>query len=160
MWTKGELISAAFEEIGIASYQFDVTPEERVTALNRLDTMMATWEGKNIHVGYLFPPLPGESDENDPSGMPDEANETVFLNLAKRLAPGFGKQVSADTKVNAREGYDTLLRRAAFPQQQQMPGTMPVGAGNKPWRSNYRTFFPTPVDDPVFLRNDLDTFPE
>jgi hypothetical protein len=29
-----------------------------------------------------------------------------------------------------------LLSRFAMPQEQQFPGTLPAGAGNKPWRQD------------------------
>jgi hypothetical protein len=50
------------------------------------------------------------------------------------LPPGYGKAVSPDTKVSAKGAYNVLLQRAAFPLEQQLPDTMPLGQGNKPWR--------------------------
>jgi hypothetical protein len=157
-WTKEELIVEAFAEIGIASYQFDVSPEERQTALRRLDTMMATWEGLGIRMGYRFASTPRTSKIADPSGITDAAAETVYLNLAIRLAPGFGKTPSHDTKVSARAGYNALLIIAAQPQQQQFPSTLPLGAGNKATRRGEQRFFPQPSDDqiPVASGGDLD----
>jgi hypothetical protein len=38
------------------------------------------------------------------------------------------------TQTTARNAYQTLLSRATMPPEQQLPGTMPAGAGNKPWR--------------------------
>ena len=50
-----------------------------------------------------------------------------------------------DTRTTAKLGYDTLLARATFPVEQQFPRTLPLGAGQKPWR--YDTpFMPGPVD--------------
>ena len=66
--------------------------------------------------------------------MPDSSNEAIYTNLGVKLAPSYGKQVMADTKMTAKESYNTLLSRAAMPVEQQLPGTMPAGAGNKPWR--------------------------
>ena len=42
-WTKRQFVAQAFEEIGLASYVFDLTPEQLQSALRRLDTMMAAW---------------------------------------------------------------------------------------------------------------------
>lgn len=156
-WTKRELIDEAFREIGLASYVFDLDPEERQTALRRLDTMMATWEVRGIRVGYNFPATPKASDLDDDSGLPDRASETVYLNLAVRIAPGFGRPVLPDTKTSARTGYDALLFAAAQPREQQLPDRLPRGAGNKPTRIN-RPFFPQPDTSPmqVTAGGDLD----
>lgn len=162
-WTKLQLVDEAFGELALAAGPgFDVTPEERGRLLRRLDSMLATWAAKGVRIGYAFPSSPEASDLNADSGIPDSAAETVFLNLAKRGAPSFGKQLSAETLKNAREGYDTLLWAAARPVEQQLPHTMPRGAGNKPWRTANRAFLPRPDTDP--LRNqdsgDLDILQE
>lgn len=161
-WTKRALIQEAFAEIALSGYVFDLTPDELQTALRRLDTMLATWEGKGVRVGYAFPATPADSDLDQDSGLPDAAVETVYLNLAIRLAAGFGKTLSTDTRKNAAQGFDTLLWRAAHPIEQQLPNTLPRGAGNKPWRTTGQPFMPTPDDNPLRTSQggDLDILPE
>lgn len=149
-WTKGEIITAAFGELTLTDDAgFDITPGEKANALRRLDTMIATWAAKGVRVGYNFPQSPIASSVNDDAGIPDSAVETVYLNLARRMAPGFGKQLSAETLKNARDGYDTLLWNSAHPIEQQLPHTTPRGAGNKPWRTINRNFSPRPNTDPL-----------
>ena len=162
MWTKREILVEAFTEIGLASYVYDLDPEEQQTALRRLDAMMALWAVKGARAGYALPSGPDTSDLDDDSGLPDTAVETVWLNLAIRLAPSYGKQVSPDTKKSARDGYDQLLWGAAYPQQQQLPNTMPRGAGNKTWRTVSNPFFPRPDTDPLQVSQggDLDILSE
>jgi hypothetical protein len=147
-WTKRELIAEAFAELALGS-DFDITPEEQLSALRRLDTMMGVWDGKGIRLGYPLPASPADSDPDQDSGLPDTALEPVYLNLALRLAPGFGKVVSVDTRRNASDGYDRLLIAAAQPLPPQQPNTMPRGAGNKPWRPLSSPFFPQPADSPL-----------
>ena len=148
MWTKRDLIREAFGELALAGYEFDITPDEEQTALRRLDAMLATWEAKGVRVGYAFPSGPDATDPDTDSGIPDQAVETVFLNLAVRLAAGFGKAVPMSTAATAREGYEALLWATARPVPQQLPGTMPLGAGNGP-RLNRPQFFPTPDTSPL-----------
>jgi len=62
------------------------------------------------------------------------------------LAPSYGKQVAIETKVSAKQGYDVLLQRATVPPEQQLPGSLPSGAGNKPWRVYDGPFIRPPVD--------------
>lgn len=149
-WTKEQLVDAAFQELSLAEGDgFGISADEKARALARLDTMLATWAAKGVRVGYLFPASPSASDLGSDSGIPDSAVETVYLNLAKRLAPGFGKQLNPATLAAAREGYDTLLWASARPPEQQLPHTMARGAGNKPWRTINRVFMPQPDTDPL-----------
>lgn len=144
-WKKLDLVMAAYGELSLGDDSgFDISPEERQKGLRRLDSMLATWAAKGVRVGYAF-----AGGLNDDSGIPDSANETVYLNLARRLAPGFGKTLSAETLKNARDGYDTLLWGAAQPIEQQLPHTMPRGAGTRPWRTAGRPFLPQPDTDPL-----------
>ena len=78
--------------------------------------------------------------------MPASANEAIYTNLAIRLAPGYGKIVSPDTKLIAKSSYDVLLLNSTSPREMQLPGTMPAGAGNKPWRLTSDEFITNPVD--------------
>jgi len=141
-------VTEALGELGLASYVFDMQPEDLQTALRRLDAMMAEWNGKGIRLGYPLPGSPQDADLDEPSQVPDSANEAIITNLAIRLAPGFGKQPSPLTLATAKAGYNTLLSRAAMPEEQQLPGTMPSGAGLKPWRW-YGDPFIRPPSDPV-----------
>ncbi len=144
-YSKRQFIEAAFEEIGLANYVFDLQPEQLQSALRRLDAMMAEWNAKGLRLGYAMPSSPQDSDLDTPTNAPDSAWEAIITNLAVRIAPGYGKTVSPDTKMVAKNAYNTLLQRATFPLEQQLPGTMPTGAGNKPWRWD-NPFVPIPVD--------------
>jgi hypothetical protein len=144
-YSKRQFVYAAFEEIGLASYVFDLQPEQLQSALRRLDAMMADWNGKGIRLGYPLPGSPQDSDLDEPTLVPDWANEAIICSLGIRVAPSYGKQVMNETKATAKQGYDTLLQRATFPLEQQFPNTMPSGAGNKPWRVYDNPFLRPPV---------------
>lgn len=151
-WTKRQFVTQAFEEIGLAAYVFDLTPEQLESALRRLDTMLATWNAKGIRLGYPLPSSPHDSSLDEQTGVPDSANEAIYVNLAIRLAPSFGKTPSVDTKATAKATYDGLLSLAAMPMEMQMPSSLPVGAGNKPW--NIDQPFVNPPVDPVLAGKD------
>lgn len=133
-WTKREFINQAFNEIGLASYVFELKPEQLQSALKRLDNMMASWDIKGIRVGYPLPNSTSESSLNEVTNCPDGANEAIKLNLAIRLARPHGKVVSPELKNDAKEAYKTLLSLFTQPATLQLPGEMPSGAGNKGWR--------------------------
>ena len=129
-WTKGDLVNEAFSEIGIASYEFDTSPEERIAAIRRLDMMMAEWNGRGLRLGYPLPDGPDCSSTDDDSGIPDWAVEPVVLNLAIRMAPSYGKTLPPDTKAVARRGLTTLYNMSTVPVEMQFQ-QMPKGAGYK-----------------------------
>lgn len=145
-YSKRQFVAAAFEEIGLASYVFDLQPEQLQSALRRLDAMMADWNGKGIRLGYPLPGSPQDSELDEPTLVPDSANQAILTNLAIRLAPSYGKMLMPETKAVAKDSYNTLLQRATAPIPQQLPATMPSGAGNKPWRVYDNPFLRPPVD--------------
>lgn len=145
-WTKRQFINQAFEEIGIASYAYDLTPEQYESALRKLDSMIASWNAKGIRFGYPLPASPAESSLDTDTGCPDANNEAIYQNLGIRLAPAFGKIVSEDLKANAKASYNAMLVRQVVPIPMQFPSTMPKGAGAKHWR-NSTPFMPIPENE-------------
>ena len=146
-WTKRQYAEDALMELGIASYVFDLQADQIESAVRRLDTMMAEWNGRGIRLGYPLPVSPSDTDIDAQAGTPDSAHDAIITNLAVRLAPSYGKQVSTQTLATARHTFNTLLARAAVPPQMQLPGTMPAGAGHK-GQNKGRTFMPEP-DEPI-----------
>ena len=145
-YTKRQFVEAALTEIGLASYVFDIQPEQLEYARRRLDAMMADWNGKGLRLSYPIPASPEQGSLAEETNVPDSANEAVILNLAVRLAPSYGKQIMPDTRLLAKTAYDTVLQRATAPIELQFPDTLPSGAGSKYWRDADDPFMPTPVD--------------
>jgi hypothetical protein len=153
-WTKRQFITQAFEEIGLAAYVFDLTPEQLQSALRRMDAMVAGWNSNGIRIGYPLPSSPQDSDIDVDTGVPDFANEAIYLGLAVRLAPSFGKTVAPETKAFADMAYSNMANQVMPPiPERQMPNTLPRGAGTKPWRNTTTPFCNTPTD-PVLAGTD------
>lgn len=127
-WTKRQFVEQAFDELGLASYDFDLQPEQLNSALIKLDAMMATWNALAIKINY---PLFAESDMDDDTGVLDAANEAIYLNLALRLAGSLGKALTLDQKQNAKEAKDALMLSTLNVQEINLPSSLPIGAGNK-----------------------------
>lgn len=142
-YTKRQLVEAAMAEIGLASYAFDLMPEQRELALRRLDSMMAEWNTRGLRLGYPVPDNPADSDIDADSNVPDAAWEAVITNLAIRMAPSYGKQVNVATATTARHALNTILARASMPSEMKLPA-MPSGAGNKSFDD---PFLPEPTTD-------------
>lgn len=145
-WTKQQLVSQALEEIGKNPAIFNIDPDDMESCKRTLDAMMATWGQRGIRLGYALPSSPESSNLDDDSGLPDWANEAVYLGLAIRIAPRFGKTVPAQTMAGARDAFAAIQRMSAFPPEQQFRSGVPSGAGNKPSRTPQYTFLPPPVD--------------
>ena len=131
-WTKREIITQAFGELGLASYVFNLTAEELQDAMRRLDTMMGIWTTRNIIFDPVYPQPAtyGTGDLEDDTNAPDDALEPMYLNLAIRLAPSFGKTPSPDTRAAAKAGYTTMLGQYVVGAQVSLKGTI-KGAGAK-----------------------------
>lgn len=129
-YTKRELVEGAMAELGLASYSFDLMPEQLELALRRLDSMLAEWNGRGLRLSYPIPDGTSDSDAASDSVVPDHAWEAIVTNLAVRIGPSYGKQVSPQTLTTARHSLNTVMAKAAMPGEMQMTD-LPTGAGNK-----------------------------
>lgn len=156
-WTKAQIVADAFAEIALAGHVFDIEPEEEQQALRRLEMLLGNWEGRGVTLGYAFASDASAIEAETQSGIPDAAVETVVINLAKRIAAGYGKDLSPQQMQDAKDSFAVLLTQAAFPPEMQYPSTMPRGAGVKPWRSQ-RPFVNAPSTSPLSINDggDLD----
>ena len=155
-YKKLDIVDLAFQEIGIASYEFDLNPQETNGALRQLDLMMATWNKRGIRVGYPIPSSPNNSDLDDIIDIDDNAFEAMYLNLAVRISTGFGKQLASETRIAAARTYQELLSSLSRPIEQALDANaVPVGAGNKPWRLNNNPFLLKPRQPITTGSNDV-----
>lgn len=134
-YTKRQLIEQAFTVLGMPSYIFDMQPEQEESALFRLDMMIAEWDRRGVRLGYPLPTSPSDSDISDSSNVPDFAVKGIVYNLALDIAADYGKTVPPTVMSAAYQAKQSLFTSAALPLSQVWPSTMPMGAGNKPWRS-------------------------
>ena len=150
-WTKRQLIADAFGELALASYDWDITPEEELAALRRLNAMLATWSMQGLHLGYHQNASATVADLDEPSGLALYAVEAVVQHLAIRIAASKGKTLPTSTKTAAKTAWDALLSKVASEQvgQQQLASGTPRGAGRKPWRTINQPFAPIPDTSPL-----------
>lgn len=140
-YTKGDLASSALEEIGIAEYEFDISPEQRQSVIRRMDMMMAEWGARGLRLSYPLTKsrTPDPDQETD---VPDWAGEAIVTNLATRIAPSYGKQVSMETKAAAVRTYSTMCGVFSKPAEMKFP-SMPKGAG---YKSTEFVYTPSPEE--------------
>ena len=152
-WSKRQLITEAYTELGMADYVYDLTPAELQTALRRMDAMMASWEVDGIRCAYPRAGTPSASDIDAVTSVPDAAVSAIVTNLAMQLAPGYGKSVAAETMVTAKKSKATLRNFLSRIPEMQFPSSLPRGAGQKPWRGYGDPFMPRPTS-PVLAGQD------
>jgi len=119
--TKRVAVEMCFEVMTLAGYEFDTTPEEISSTLRGLDVMMAELEGpgRNLRMGYNAPAIVGQSDLEDPIGVPDWTLDFVATSLAMRRAPSIGKSMSAEAKAGYARSKDSV--NAAFAKKVERP---------------------------------------
>ena len=118
-------------ELGLPSYVYDLTPEQWYSALGRLDLMMSEWEARGISVGYPLPMAPEDSALDQDGQCPDAAHAAIVLNLAIRLAPGYGKSIPIELARSAKGALDVLRAWVITPGVTEPDGSVPAGAGYK-----------------------------
>lgn len=144
-WTKREFVVKAFEELGLAAYVFDLTPDQLLSACQRMDAMVAGWNANGVRISYPLATSPKTTSLDSNTNVPDYCNEAIYLGLACRLAPSLGKTISPETKMYADMAYSNMANQVAIPTHElQMPQTMPRGQGTKPWRNFNNPFVYAP----------------
>lgn len=131
--TKRQILNLTYRMMGLADYEFNVTPEEWSTALFAMDAQMATWRTNNLDLNYNAPAVIGESDLDDPSGIPDDAVLPVGSALAFVVAPAIGKTLTAECRVTAGLALNALRARYSVTPQRVLQDGTPRGAGQKPY---------------------------
>lgn len=127
-YTKRDIISAAYEAIGVADYDFDLQPEDYQSAVRKLDGMLAAWAVFGVRIGYA-----GTGDDiSVDANIPGWAYEALYLNLALRIAPGLGKTPAPETRSQALWAYNAALARCV--KVPPRVGKSYAGSGN--WWGN------------------------
>jgi hypothetical protein len=124
---KQVILDMAFEDCGLAGYDFDRTPGEISAGLRRLNALMLEWPWNLL--GYVQPPY-GEGAPEELSNIPDFALNTVAQYLALRIAPQMGASLSPEQRAAMSRSLMTLQGELATIPDVQMPAGTPLGAGN------------------------------
>jgi hypothetical protein len=128
-WTKKDVINKAFAQIGLASYEFDISAEEYASALSTLDSMFGTWASLGFFKGYLMN-ASVVGDITAPMYIPAIYHEAAYTNLAVALCPEFSAAPNPFLVQRAVLAYNALMQAAAAPIEQNFTSTTPLGAGN------------------------------
>ena len=112
---KASLVAGAYEFCGLNGAEYERTPEEVATGMRHLNSLMARLLAKGVDLGFAFPTY-GTGFPEEPSGIPDSAQEPVMAMLAQRLAPTLGAELTADCRaILASSAQDLYAENAASP---------------------------------------------
>lgn len=106
MWTKRDIIAKAHMKLGIASHESDLSPEDLSSGLMDLDALISEWAAAGVRFGATGGDGFGTLDET--ANVPPYAASALYMELAIRLAPEFGKAASMELKASAKAAKDAL----------------------------------------------------
>ena len=118
---EAEMAQALLAEHGISSYVYDLTPDQLNSALQRLDAMIAYWNGRGVRLSYPLPGSPEYSDIDTATRVPDWANLAIITNLAKSISPSYGKTPSPETVLTAKQTFDALIAKSTMVPIREIP---------------------------------------
>lgn len=127
--TKRQIVDAAYEELAMAGWVYDLDPAELAFALRRLEMMMARWESSFlVDIGYTTALNPAEAVLTDDSGITAGNMLAVSMNLALEIARSKGKRLNPATIAAAVDGLNQILNSVPV-LPRAMPSDLPLGAG-------------------------------
>lgn len=139
-WSKRAIVEAAFEELALAGFEYDLSPEEAQSALKRHNLIMAGWAAKGIQLGQSVVESEGGGDLDDDSGLPTYAVEAAISALSLRICASKGKTPSPMMLHSAKQAREAMLMgRAQLIGQveQERRGGTPLGDTNRGFNSAF-----------------------
>lgn len=127
MATKGDIVNGAYQRLRISGLTISASPEEIAGALEVLEDMCATYEGRNICLNYNFTDDPDPSDD---SRLAREFIKPIKDLLAWNMAMFFGKQMPPALDSLQRSAMSLLYAATAKVNPVQAPRRMARGSGN------------------------------
>lgn len=108
MTTVATLVARSLRLIQVIDVVQPVKPQDMSTAILALNAMVRRWEANGLALGWQ--PVDNPSDELP---FPEEAEEAVAYNLAVRLAPEYGTEISQMVGFGAEQFLNELRRDQA-----------------------------------------------
>lgn len=136
--TKQQIVQWAFEDIRLAGYTFDHTPNELASMLARLDGLMREYRLRNINVGYNHPKTIGSSNLNDIAGFEDGLGLSIATLLAESFMDGMGKSYTPSFIAKKNRAWNFVYAYSATIPNRVYDKFTPRGAGQK----FYNTLWP------------------
>lgn len=137
--TIKEIIDTAFSAMGTSDVMFGHTETEYQDAVLALNGMMSEWPFNLL--GYIIEDAAGLRLEEE-SGIDRTYMTAVAYSLAERMAPSFGKGLTAEARKIKNQTYSRLCGAVQPIPAAQFADNTPRGSGHRYYR---RTYFPKAV---------------
>lgn len=135
---KIDHVRKAYEQLVISGITTEVSPEEAVIGLERLEDMMAEFHARNICSNWLYEDTPNPN--TDPE-LEREYNTAVETNLAVRLCAIYGKNPMQTLVMMARQSLSNWSALSSKTNEILPPRRQPRGSGNTFRYENWIRFF-------------------
>jgi len=132
-----EIVNAALTHIQVKTAGVPPTDDENADAVEALNDMLTEWASGGLHLGYQV--VDEVTDETD---LGAHTLAAIKYELAARLAPSYGKTVSAAFVEMGFRSKATLVQAAVEIPEVLFPSTLPVGSGNTSHGHHTRRYFP------------------
>jgi hypothetical protein len=139
MSTKIDIINKAYARMRISGLTVEPTPEDTALALDRLESMAASWASR-YDIDYDFEEVP---QSTTPHMIPRRHWAAFETCLAMELIPDFGKEVPQQLARLANAAYSRLTADYHRTKIVQYPQRQPLGSGTARKFYRYTTFYKT-----------------
>ena len=117
MTTTLEIITESLRLLRVIGSNEAPDDDDARDSLSALNRMVRRWEANGMALGWST-----VDSVNDELPAPEEAEEPIIYNLARRLQTQFGKQLDGEALNTAREGLNALRRDVAVANPLTMEG--------------------------------------
>lgn len=145
MATKADTINGAYSQLRISGLTVNPSPNDVRVALDRLESMAAEFEGRDICLGYVFEDEPNPST---PTGVERAYWQMLETNLAIRLVPDFNKAVPQILMAQATQSLSNAQARTATVNQIQYASRQPIGERNSLRADRLQRYYPVSAPAP------------
>jgi len=126
MTTAAEIIGDALQELVVQAAEAPIEASEAAYAIRAMNRFMFKLDADGVALGYTV-----VSGLADLITIPPGAEQGLVMNLALIISGQFGTVPSADTRVAAKQGMETMLKLADLIPTGSYPSTLPIGSGNE-----------------------------
>lgn len=124
--SASDIIKAALSKIGVRNSEVALTTTQINDAISELNDMLTQWDSTSLPLGYTI-----ISNGADIVTTPDWSHGAIKSNLAARLAPEYGKEISITLGAQILADFKNLQLRIIEAPEVFFPDTLPIGSGNQ-----------------------------
>ena len=137
MTTALQIVNAAAEKIGVKTAEIALEASDYQVIFDEMNDMLSEWADSNITPAFTDVLL-----STDTVNIERDAVGAVKNNLAIRVAPIFGRQITPSLAAIALQTYNRLLASTVYIGDVAYPDTLPTGSGNDCYTEDNRFYTP------------------